>query len=104
MLTMSLLGYVRAFFAGAFLANAVPHFVMGISGVPFPSPFAKPPGEGDSSPVVNVVWGWLNLVVGVWLLGFRLPQDLLAWALTAVGALLLGVMMASHFGKVRAGK
>ena len=104
MVTMSLLGYVRAFLAGAFLANAVPHFVMGVCGMPFPSPFATPSGKGDSSQVVNVVWGWVNLVVGLWLLGFRLPQDMLAWALALLGALLLAVMMAWHFGKVRAGK
>ena len=31
--------YLAAFFAGFFLANAVPHFVHGVSGDPFPSPF-----------------------------------------------------------------
>lgn len=56
--------YVACFFAGMFLANAVPHFVHGISGDPFPSPFAKPPGKGLSSPTVNVVWGLFNLVIG----------------------------------------
>jgi hypothetical protein len=56
--------YVASFFAGMFLANAVPHFVHGISGDRFPTPFAHPPGKGLSSPTVNVVWGLLNLVVG----------------------------------------
>jgi hypothetical protein len=32
-------------FAGAFLTNAVPHFVSGVMGRPFQSPFAKPPGQ-----------------------------------------------------------
>ena len=32
--------YVSYFFAGAFLANAVPHVTNGISGRPFQSPFA----------------------------------------------------------------
>lgn len=104
MVTMSFLGYLRAFLAGLFLANAVPHFVMGICGRPFPSPFAKPPGEGDSSPLVNVLWGWLNGAFGLWLLNFRLPQDMLAWALTLIGALLLSLFCASHFGKVQAKK
>ncbi len=40
--------YVAYFFGGAFLANAVPHFVNGVSGQPFQSPFAHPPGEGLS--------------------------------------------------------
>jgi hypothetical protein len=56
--------YVAAFFAGMFLANAVPHFVSGVSGDPFPSPFASPPGRGLSSPRVNVLWALINLVVG----------------------------------------
>jgi hypothetical protein len=46
------------------LANAVPHFVNGVSGDPFPTPFAKPPGKGLSSPIVNVLWALFNLVVG----------------------------------------
>jgi hypothetical protein len=56
--------YVACFFAGAFLANVVPHFVHGISGDPFPTPFAHPPGKGLSSPMVNVVWALVNLVAG----------------------------------------
>jgi len=59
---------VACFFAGAFLSNVVPHFVHGISGDRFPTPFAKPPGRGLSSPTVNAVWAWLNLVVGYVLL------------------------------------
>lgn len=56
--------YVIAFFSGMFLANAVPHFVNGVSGNPFPSPFAHPPGKGLSAPIVNVLWGLLNIVIG----------------------------------------
>jgi hypothetical protein len=56
--------YLAVFFAGAFLTNAVPHFVKGICGDKFPTPFAKPPGKGLSSPLVNVLWGLFNLVIG----------------------------------------
>lgn len=59
--------YVSAFFAGAFLANFVPHFVSGICGNPFPTPFANPPGKGLSSPVVNVAWALFNLIAGFFL-------------------------------------
>jgi len=61
---MSWYNYLFCFFAGAFLANVVPHFFHGISGDRFPTPFAKPPGRGLSSPTVNVVWSWVNLVIG----------------------------------------
>jgi len=69
---MSWYNYLACFFAGAFLANVVPHFFHGISGDRFPTPFAKPPGRGLSSPTVNVVWSWVNLVVGYLL--FRAGQ------------------------------
>jgi hypothetical protein len=55
---------LSSFFAGLLLANAIPHFVHGISGDRFPTPFAKPPGKGLSSPTVNVLWSLLNLAVG----------------------------------------
>jgi hypothetical protein len=38
--------YLSYFFGGVFLTNAVPHFVSGVMGRPFQSPFAKPPGQG----------------------------------------------------------
>ena len=56
--------YIACFFAGAFLGNALPDFVHGVSGDCFPTPFASPPGRGLSSPTVNVVWALFNLVVG----------------------------------------
>jgi hypothetical protein len=96
--------YVLEFFAGAFLANGVPHFVQGISGHPFQSPFARPPGVGESSPVVNVLWGFGNLVAGVLLLHSFWPQAVAGWFAVGAGALLMAVQLASHFGAVRAGK
>jgi hypothetical protein len=55
---------MACFFAGMVLANVVPHFVHGISGDRFPTPFAHPPGKGLSSPTVNVVWALVNSLVG----------------------------------------
>ena len=56
------------FFGGVFLANFVPHFIAGMSGRAFPSPFAKPPFRGLSSPSVNVLWGLFNLALAYVLL------------------------------------
>jgi hypothetical protein len=61
---MTWYNYIACLFAAVFLTNVVPHFVHGISGEPFPTPFAKPPGKGLSSPTVNVVWALFNLAVG----------------------------------------
>jgi hypothetical protein len=89
-----------------FLANAVPHFVSGITGRAFQTPFAKPPGEGLSSSTVNVVWGFLNAVAGYCLVvrvgyfDLRSIRDVLA---LAVGALLLSVFTARHFGRFHGG-
>ena len=60
---MEWLHCISYFLGGAFLSNAIPHFVNGASGRPFQTPFAKPPGEGLSSSTVNVLWGAFNLAI-----------------------------------------
>jgi hypothetical protein len=50
---MAWLQLVSYFFGGAFLTDAVPHFVSGVMGEPLQSPFAKPTGKGLSSSTVN---------------------------------------------------
>jgi hypothetical protein len=98
--------YIAYFFGGAFLANAVPHFVNGISGSPFQSPFASPPGEGLSSSTVNVLWGFLNLVIGYLLVcrvGTFNLRSTRHVALLGVGVLLMAVMGAHSFGRFHGG-
>jgi hypothetical protein len=99
--------YVAYFFGGVFLVNAVPHFVMGVTGRRFPSPFSSPPGKGESSPMVNVLWGAINLAVGYLLVlrvgEFHVRQTLCVIALGA-GGLLMGLNLARHFGAVYSGK
>ena len=56
--------YIACFFAGVFLTNSIPHFVHGVSGDKFPTPFANPPGKGLSSPFINVLWALLNIIIG----------------------------------------
>ena len=56
------------FLAGAFCANFVPHFVSGVLGRTFPTPFASPPFRGLSSSRVNVLYGLCNLTVAYMLL------------------------------------
>jgi hypothetical protein len=97
--------YPLQFLTGMLLANGVPHFVQGISGAPFQSPFAEPRGVGESSPLVNVLWGFANLVIGLLLLRSFNPEDgdpFMGWTLVGLGALLMGVFGAIHFGRVRA--
>jgi len=96
--------FLLQFAAGLFLGNGVPHFVQGMSGNAFPTPFASPPGVGDSSPVVNVVWGFLNLALGFALLFNFAPKGadvVLEWLFVGLGALVIGLFCAHHFGQVR---
>jgi hypothetical protein len=72
----------------------VPHFVHGISGDRFPTPFAHPPGKGLSSPTVNVVWGLANGTVGYILFrvgevssGDNSAPGALLWAFTAISTM-----------------
>jgi len=90
---------VSGFFAGAFFANFVPHFVKGVCGDKFPTPFSKPPGKGLSSPVVNVLWALLNLVVGyiLYRVGKVSSQNCLSLIIFFAGFALLSLMGAKNF-------
>lgn len=103
---MKWLHLVSYFFGGMFLANAVPHLVSGMMGRRFQSPFAKPPGQGFSSSTVNVLWGFFNAIVG-YLLVVRVgnfePRSTTNVAALGVGALLISLQMAWHFGKFNGG-
>ena len=103
---MNWLHLVSYFFGGVFLANAVPHIVSGMMGRPFQSPFAKPPGQGLSSSTANVLWGFFNAIVGYLLVmrvgSFELRSTTNALAV-GVGALLISLQGARHFGQFNGG-
>lgn len=93
--------YVACFFAGMFLANAVPHFVQGVSGNRFPTPFAKPPGKGLSSPLVNTAWGLANLAIGFLLFRYGHVRTgcLAAKLIFFAGIAAISLPMSVHFQK-----
>ncbi len=97
---------ISYFFGGAFLTNAVPHLVNGLSGRPFQSPFAKPHGVGLSSSTVNVAWGFFNLAVAYVLIcrvgAFDL-QSTTDVAIAGLGALVIGLITARMFGRLHGG-
>ena len=72
--------YFAYFFGGAFLANALPHLIAGVSGHPLQTPFASPPFRGLSSPTVNVAWALINFAVAYLLLMRVEALDLLSWS------------------------
>jgi hypothetical protein len=98
--------YLAYFFGGAFLANTIPHFVNGVSGSAFQSPFASPPGIGLSSSIVNVLWGLFNLAIAYLLIcrvgsfDLRKTQHVLV---LGGGILIMSLMLARTFGKLHGG-
>jgi len=100
------LHYVAYFWGGAFLLNAIPHLVKGVTGEPFQSPFANPPGKGLSSSTVNALWGSFNVVVGYGLLlhvGVFDIRNLNHAAAAGSGALALALWISKYFGKFHGG-
>lgn len=98
--------YVAYFFGGLILTNAIPHFVSGLMGRPFQSPFAKPPGQGLSSSRVNAAWGAFNLAIAYLLLCHVGDFDLRNWGHAAAAGLasLMGALVWSHrFGRYNGG-
>jgi len=95
---------VAYFVAGCLAANGTPHFVHGISGRRFITPFASPPFVGESSPLINVTWGLINftgafsliIAIGDFRLGFT-PDTIATFA----GAALTAIGLSLYFSRVR---
>lgn len=103
---MSLLHYFSVLVGGVFLMNAVPHIISGVLGRAFQSPFASPPGKGLSSSIVNILWGFSNLLLA-WLLLIYLGRvDIARWPdaiVLFVGMFVIALFSAYHFGQFHGG-
>jgi hypothetical protein len=56
--------YAMCFFSGVLFTNALAHFSHGISGEQFAAPFGYALGNGFPEHLSNVLWGFLNLIIG----------------------------------------
>ncbi len=94
--------HVFAFVAGGIFVNFLPHFINGISGRPFPSPFSDHPGVGLSSPVSNIAWAAINFFIAFAFVYFgRLNQRHQAIFISYfIGALAMAFYLANYFGKL----
>jgi hypothetical protein len=95
------------FLAGAFFANFVPHFVSGVLGRRFPTPFASPPFRGLSSSPVNVVYGLCNLALVYILLsrvGDFAPKSALHAGAFGLGLGLWSLMMTRSLARLQGGQ
>ncbi|HUY53205.1 MAG TPA: hypothetical protein VMV24_01360 [Candidatus Dormibacteraeota bacterium] len=84
--------YVYSFVAGLFGVNGIPHFISGITGKKFKTPFGE-----SSSAVTNVIWGWLNFVAAMLLLYWaNVHQHLLrAFMMVGLGTLIMSIILAN---------
>ncbi|WP_437925149.1 hypothetical protein WMF37_39890 [Sorangium sp. So ce291] len=96
--------YPAYFFGGAFFANALPHLIAGVSGLPLQSPFASPPFKGLSSPTVNVAWALVNLAFAYLLLARVAAFDLRSWSdagVCFVGFGAMALLCSRSLGRLR---
>lgn len=90
--------FLAAFFGGAFTANAIPHFVTGICGNKFPTPFSTPRGVGLSSSTLNVGWGLFNFLLGYYLLTLAAIHYInLLWLTGFIGFAILSLLLSIRF-------
>lgn len=96
------------FLAGMFMANSVPHLVTGIAGQQHMTPFGR-----MSSAMTNVVWGFINLLLGLFLLGLATGSGMitLPWeanltgtnlVVFVVGGFVMAIMAAWLFSRPNA--
>jgi len=95
--------YLAAFFAGVFLANFIPHFVHGVSGLSFPTLCGLITGEKNSSATYNILYACINLLIGYILLraSKASPKNKLLMLFLFLGIVSIGVLL-SYIIKVPA--
>jgi hypothetical protein len=82
---------LKAFFSAMLLFNAIPHLVQGICGESHMTPFAI-----ISAPAVNVIWAWVNLLIGGWLLKSSQPKEWTPrfWLTFCMGGFIISLSLA----------
>jgi hypothetical protein len=93
---MLLLRLIYSFLFGVLFGNGIPHFARGMTGEKYPSLLG-------SSPVANVIEGWICWMLATWIATWaRLwPPTLDVWAAAGIGLLLIGLFHALGFAPGR---
>ncbi|MGN6121614.1 MAG: hypothetical protein ACTHOJ_01530 [Sphingomonas oligoaromativorans] len=99
-----MIAYLGLLFAGMLLSNALPHLLAGLQGERFYTPWARPCGNGMSSPLENVLWGSANLLLSAFLIDRIFPKNIPhGLPILAVGFVGTGIGLALLFGRRKAG-
>ena len=93
--------YVMCFFSGVLLTNGLAHFTHGISGEQFPAPFGYALGNGFPEHLSNVLWGFLNLVLGysLFVRSKMFDQGLSGKVVFFTGVLAMGIFLSYVFSR-----
>lgn len=98
-----MLDFIAHFSFSVFFINGLPHYLHGLIGKRFPTPFANPPGKGESSPVTNILWAAINFSVAA-LIVYVTPEfaliNLVKGVALASGGLFTSAFLATYFGKI----
>jgi len=94
--------FIRAFLAGVFLFNSIPHLVKGITGETHMTPFMR-----RSSPILNILWAFVNILLGLILLGPKIVDKWNTFTALEVlffllGGLIMSILDANLFGNPNA--
>lgn len=93
--------YVMCFLSGVLFTNALAHFTHGISGEQFPAPFGYALGSGFPEHLSNVLWGFLNMVLGYSLFTRSkiFSQGLAGKVVFFAGVLTMGIFLSYVFSR-----
>ena len=94
--------YLASFLGGAFLIDGIPYFINGVLGRKAPTPFSKSLSKGESSAMVNVLWGALNFLISYLLLCkvvFFEIHSLSEFLTAGAGGLIMALLLAKSFGR-----
>ena len=94
--------FVFYFLAGFFAFNSLPHIISGIIGNKHMTPFGK-----ETSAMVNLLWGFVNVIISLGILGFTQvgiqPPPSSEFVITyLVGGLVISLMDANLFSNPNA--
>jgi cytochrome bd-type quinol oxidase subunit 2 len=93
--------YVWCFLSGVLFTNALAHFTHGISGEQFPAPFGYALGNGFPAHLSNVLWGFLNMVLGysLFVKSRVFNQSLSGKIVFFAGVLMMGIFLSYFFSR-----
>jgi hypothetical protein len=98
---MSWIHHFAWFFGGAFLVNALPHLIGGMTGSAFQTPFIQTCARWRVGPMLNLVWGWFNFAVAYLLIDWVGTFDLRATdhAYTLAAGMLAAALWLARYGR-----